>query len=112
MTAPAMDERREVARRLRSAKYGWRSWERALYDAIGCDLETAGSDMLDRLADLIDPNTDGRDALLALAGTLESEAEECGRLYVDTGEQEMAGEYTAYRDCARRIREALGVSDV
>lgn len=49
-----------------------------------------------------------RDALLALAGTLESEAEECGRLYVDTGEQEMAGEYTAYRDCARRIRKACG----
>lgn len=37
--------------------------------------------------------------------------EECRRLYVDIGEQEMAGEYMAYRDCARRIREALGVDD-
>lgn len=47
-------------------------------------------------------------ALLVLAGTLESEAEECGRFYADTGEQEMAGEYTAYRNCARRIRRACG----
>lgn len=49
------EERREVALSLRAAKYGRHSWERALYDAIGADLETAGNDMLDRLADLIEP---------------------------------------------------------
>ncbi len=52
-----------------------------------------------------------RDALLELAAKLESEADECGQIYAETGEQEMAGEYAAYRDCARRIRKAIGVSD-
>lgn len=60
-------ERREVAMRLRGARYGWRSWERALYDALGVDTETASSDMLDRLADLIEPNrsSGGRTILCA-----------------------------------------------
>lgn len=53
---PTDTKRREVARRLRGAKYGWRSWERALYDALGVDTETAGLDMLDSLADLIAPS--------------------------------------------------------
>lgn len=173
-------ERREVARRLRGAKYGRHSWERALYDALGVDTETAGSDMLDRLADLIAPsykpsaeyeawydglshfrderrgpstirelieeivwaaltvdlgtngNTDpstgidegdvytdklfaewerealrlsggiDRDALLALAEDVDGAADDSG------GFEPLAG---MLRDIARRIREALGVSD-
>lgn len=51
----ANDERRDVARRLRGARYGWHSWERALYDALGVNTETAGLDMLGRLSDLIEP---------------------------------------------------------
>ena len=88
---PTDDELREVALRLRGAKYGWRSWERALYDALGVDTETAGLDMLDSLADLIEPSCD-RDALLALADELVAE-----KNFV------LVGGY------ARRIREALGV---
>lgn len=52
------DERRDVARRLRGARYGWHSWERALYDALGVNTETAGLDMLGRLSDLIEPSSD------------------------------------------------------
>lgn len=120
------DERREAARRLRGAKFSRHSWERCLYDALEVDTETAGSDMLDRLADLIEPSEpktkcvaevkiDGeqleklaneavakvtgidRDALLALADELEQEpGPVCGVCMGKT---------------ARRIREALGVSE-
>ena len=104
------DERREAARRLRGARYGWRSWERALYDALGVDLETAGLDMLDSLANLIEPSGHecvpgecplnichdndriDRDALLALA-------------------EEMTVEKGDIWGWSSRIREALGVRD-
>lgn len=94
-------ERREVALRLRGAKYGWHSWERALYDALGVDTETAGLDMLDSLADLIETSCD-RDALLALAEDVDGAAEDSG------GFEPLAG---MLHDIAHRIREALGVDD-
>lgn len=70
-------ECRDVARRLRGAKYGRHSWERALYDALGVDLETVGLDMLDHLADIIDPTCEvHRDSLFYPATDLMHEHEE------------------------------------
>lgn len=49
-------ERREVARRLRNeAKFDWCIWVGSLRDALGVDGETSGQDILNRLADLIEP---------------------------------------------------------
>lgn len=112
---PTDDERREVARRLRGAKYGRHSWERALYDALGVDTETAGLDMLESLADLIEPSCD-RDALLALADGLEYRANELIKAaqharFSGLGPTMERAKHDAYelRIIARRIREALGV---
>lgn len=118
------EERRAVALRLRSAKYGWHSWERALYDALGVDTETAGLDMLDRLADLIEPgerachyydsetNRCGcydtrlvdRDALLELADEIDNPL----RQAVWNQTPGVRREHIMSR-YARRIRGALGV---
>lgn len=118
---PTDDERREVARRLRNeAKFGWCIWVGSLRDALGVDGETSGQDILNRLADLIEPQTSkqtnpresslsaslcDRDALLELA----EEMVETFRLGAFTGEglgakwcRELHDKY------ARRIREALG----
>lgn len=107
------DERREVARRLRGARYGWRSWERALYDALGVDTETAGLDMLDRLADLIDPDHVGdsnkmvdRDALLKLADEIDRKSND-GTTNPDPM-RPLATSLDLF-GYARRIRDALGV---
>ena len=52
--------------------------------------------------------TADRDALLELADYMERQSKICDEEYVKTGEPEFAGEYSAYRDCSRRIREACG----
>lgn len=50
-----------------------------------------------------------RDALLALADEFEREADVAAKECWRTGDDGYAGESCAYRDCARRIREACGV---
>lgn len=52
---PTNEERREVARKLRGEKCGFAGWVGAVYIALEVDGETAGCDMLDLLADLIEP---------------------------------------------------------
>lgn len=49
-----------------------------------------------------------RDALLALADEFESWADECRKHYVETEQQGLIGEASAYLDCAGRIREVVG----
>ena len=123
------DERREVAERLRRAwanvpdKNSVRHHMRVLYEiyaAVGLNDDGADAiDLFDRLADLIEPGdmSQGRrdivacdrDALLALADEMDKD----GRLQ---RERQKAGERwfidgLDVRDYARRIREALGVSD-
>ena len=127
---PTDDERREVAERLR------RSWpsiadenpvnralrfylavNSAIFDLRECD-EKDTIDMLDRLADLIDPDCDegryegvhtarpvDREALLELADEMET----LRRSLVDQGVTYVF-EWRV-RGYARRIREALGVTD-
>lgn len=107
MSIVSTDERREVARRLRGAKYGWHSWERALYDALGVDTETAGLDMLDSLADLIEPSCD-RDALLKLADTI-TEARNALPYKTVHWTDVVTINRSMLDDIACRIREACGV---
>lgn len=110
------DERREVAERL---------WEftkdnhwpltvggnsstirYAISDIVFGDKKYhSGVDLLDRLADLIEPSCD-RDALLALADKVVADTEEDVRSE-DLVPAWQAGE--ALRDVASKIREALGV---
>lgn len=52
---PTNEERREVARKLRGEKCGFAGWVGAVYIALEVDGETAGCDMLDLLAGLIEP---------------------------------------------------------
>lgn len=76
---PTNEERREIARKLRGEKCGFAGWVGAVYIALEVDGETAGCDMLDLLADLIEPEpTVDRDALLALARDLEVSIMESG----------------------------------
>lgn len=56
---------------------------------------------------LSEPEID-REALLALADEFEDWAEECRKYYAETEQQGLIGEASAYRDCANRIREAVG----
>ena len=91
MRVPTCDERREVARRLRSA---WvsvgdedpvRRAVRALLAIRGCVLGDSDGDMvdlLDRLADLIDPNVpmDDNEALRQIVRGLQRERDEALRL--------------------------------
>lgn len=113
---PTDDERRAVARRLRDMRLD--PWDDAACEIAQCagiaccNSECHGSDetpectmaLADRLADLIEPDhvgdsnkVVGRDALLALAEELEEETGSvCGVCMGKT---------------ARRIREALGVTD-
>lgn len=103
---PTDTERREVARRLRGLHLGGGSKdliERTLSDAIGAWRKSGMSwDFItERLADLIEPSCD-REALLALADDVDGAADDSG------GFEPLAG---MLRDIARRIREALGVSE-
>lgn len=102
---PADDERREVARRLREfSKDRWSltvggnsaTIRYAISDIVFGDKKYhSGVDLLDRLADLIEPSCD-RDALMELADEMEQETGSvCG---VCMGKS------------ARRIREACGVA--
>ena len=50
-----------------------------------------------------------RNTLLKLAYYMERQSKICEEDYIKTGEPELAGEYSAYRDCSRRICEALGI---
>lgn len=52
---PTNEERREVARKLRSEKCAWVIWVSAVRNSIGVNGETDGNDILDRIADLIEP---------------------------------------------------------
>ena len=136
------EERREVARRLREdAKFGWCIWVGSLRDALGIDGETSGQDMLNRLADLIEPSepkvrcvaeikVDGErleklahDAAVELTGidrgallALAEEADKNAWYFVlDHDEDELRDRLDEaaedFSEMARRIREALGVSD-
>lgn len=100
---PTDDERREVARRLREfSKDRWSltvggnstTIRYAISDIVFGDKKYhSGVDLLDRLADLIEPSCD-RDALMELADEMEQETGSvCG---VCMGKS------------ARRIREACG----
>ena len=118
------DERREVAERLRRAwanvsdKNPVRHHMRVLYEiyaAVGLNDDGVDAiDLFDRLADLIDPDCDegrysvartvrpvDRDALLELADDLDRMGD--GSMYDPC----ISDEY----GIARRIREALGVTD-
>ena len=107
------DDRREVARRLReSAENGiYTSAGHVLADIFGI---SGNSNIFNRLADLIEPDTTkpgsdttkcDRDALLALADKLECDGDCNG---CDMGGGIWCGAQV-YAAC--RIREALGVSD-
>lgn len=50
-----------------------------------------------------------RDTLLELAYYMERQSKICEKDYIKTGEPELVGEYSAYRDCSRRICEVLGI---
>ena len=121
------DERREVAERLREKKaeceergYPWMCDDLIL--ALGYDHDyEAGDEIFDRLADLIDPDCeDGRysvartarpvdrEALLELAEDV-TEAAAMATAVDASKSAEMLAELLL--DIARRIREALGVSD-
>ena len=120
------EERREVARRLRDVAERSRAWtgltaqrDGAWYLRLLCAIaDAAGTryggyefdpdELSLRLADLVEPSGDN-DALLALADEIERDADAARDQYVRLSEREAAGESIAYRDCARRIREACGV---
>ncbi len=110
------DERREVAERLRefTKDNHWpltvggnsSTIRYAISDIVFGDKKYhSGVDLLDRLADLIEPSCD-RDALLALADKVVADTEEDVRSE-DLVPAWQAGE--ALRDVASKIREALGV---
>lgn len=92
---PTDTERREVARRLRKA-IGLTGFAEELGFNWTDDSDWVWNDVSNLVADLIEPSCD-RDALLALADELEQEpGPVCGVCMGKT---------------ARRIREALGVSE-
>ena len=109
------DDRREVARMLRELP-----GDSTYPDLIGVIADRDGwypaADAADRLADLIEPNCD-REALLALASGLEADADRILRAARNArfggGPRMGEAKHDAYewRSIARRIREALGVSD-
>lgn len=78
---PTDDERREVARRLRSEKCAWVIWVSAVCLAIGVDGETDGNDILDRLADLIEPDPE-RTCRIVENEEGHSSCSECGASYL------------------------------
>ena len=95
-----VEERREVARRLRKCRGGWSSGEcyYTIIHALGLpdtSREDGGAAIYARLADLIEPSCD-RDALLALANEMDAEGLNGWAGPVNVGEY------------ARRIREACG----
>ena len=113
------DERREVARRLREfSKDRWSltvggnsaTIRYAISDIVFGDKKYhSGVDLLDRLADLIDPGCD-RDALLEQAKELEKCAWYFG-LDFDADEplrDRLKEASEDFAECARRIREACG----
>ena len=112
---PTDTERREVARRLRKA-IGLTEFAEALGFNWTDDSDWGWKDVSNLVADLIEPAQDhfadsdkmvDRDALLALAGELSGDT-----LVVPAVYGTYAGGYVAAcQDVARRIREALGVSD-
>ena len=123
------DERREVARRLRGLDYSdlRESLICAYLDALGIKGYEDWVGIAHRLADLIDPDTTtdttktptdttkcDRDALLELAdemGRVRSKCDFC----IKKGDCDWADETICLEsridDYARRIREALGVTD-
>ena len=110
------DERREVAERLREFTKD-NQWpltvggnsstiRYAISDIVFGDKKYhSGVDLLDHLADLIEPNCD-REALLALAEEMQGYAD--GAASGDGFPYVNAGSLWSYAD---RIREALGVED-
>ena len=120
---PTDDDRREVAAKLREdtrrylleGRFCNPEMGHRLAKAIGCRYFGAGpqiSDLFPRLADLIEPSCD-REALLEEAKELEKcawyfgldfDADEPLRDRLKEASEDFAG-------CARRIREALGVTD-
>lgn len=106
------DERREVAAALRECRGGWSSGEcyYAIVRALGLpdtSREDGGHALYGALADLIEPSCD-RDALLALAEDVD-EAAAMAVVMDDSEGAKLLAELLL--DIARRIREALGVTD-
>ena len=120
---PTDDERRKVARRLRKA-IGLTEFAEVLGFNWTDDSDWVWNDVSNLVADLIEPSCDAaathtdatatrdvsqcrrsdvdREALLALAEDVDGAADDSG------GFEPLAG---MLRDIARRIREALGVTD-
>lgn len=94
------ENRRDVARRLRKA-IGLTEFAEVLGFNWTDDSDWGWKDVSSLVADLIEPSCD-REALLALAEDVDGAADDSG------GFEPLAG---MLRDIARRIREALGVTD-
>ena len=116
MTACTDDERRRVVERLREfSKDRWSltvggnsaTIRYAVSDIVFGDKKYhSGVDLLDRLADLIEPTCD-RDTLLALADELSGDTLAVPAVYGTY----LGGYVAACQDVARRIREACGMDD-
>ena len=110
------DERREVAERLRGISRDVKFWEGVdplhyVKKGVFGDVDRHGpNETIDRLADLIEPTCD-RDALLALADEIEYGASSDDGEYHDLPATMVAAVARKQMEYARRIREALGVSD-
>ena len=102
---PTDEERREVARRLRKA-IGLTEFAEVLGFNWTDDSDWSWKDVSSLVADLIEPSCD-RDALLALAKELSGDVLVVPAVYGTY----QSGYVAACQDIARRIREALGVSD-
>ena len=114
------DDRQEVARRLRETgeKLGRSTllWHH-IAKSLGVRTATDGKTACGMLADLIEPSCD-RDALLALAEGLDCKADDIIRAakraqFSGLGPSMGEAKHDAHewRSIARRIREALGVTD-
>lgn len=107
-----VEERREVARRLRELDYSdlQESLICAYLDALGIKGYEDWIGIAHRLADLIEPSCD-RDALLALADEIDANAENIAG-YLDSCEGNFsksdADEYYKLARWVNRIREACG----
>ena len=100
------DERREVAERLRKA-IGLTEFAEALGFNWTDDSDWVWNDVSNLVADLIEPSRD-REALLALAEDVAYSAAMATAVDASKSSKLLAD---MLLDIARRIREALGVSD-
>lgn len=98
---PTNEERREVARKLRGEKCGFAGWVGSVYIALEVDGETAGCDMLDLLADLIEPEPER---------TCENESSKpgiftCSYCGADFYDAEISGDWNYCPNCGAKVIE-------